>query len=105
MKKCSQEECISRLENCIRETSEWMTNNFLKLNDEKTKITLLGTQQQLANISNITIKVGTSEIKSVKSVRNLGYFINCFMKNGYHINGMCAQLYGTLRKFTKPDPI
>ena len=25
--------------------------------------------------------------------RNLGYFIDCFLKNAYHINKLCSQLY------------
>ena len=36
MKKGSWEECISRIETCIREISEWMTNNLVKLKEEKT---------------------------------------------------------------------
>ena len=70
--KGSQEECISRLENCITKTSEWMTNNVLNLSEDKTKFILFSTQQQLQKVSNITIKVGTTKVKLVKSVRNLG---------------------------------
>ena len=40
IKKGSQEEWISRLENYIRETNEWKTNNLLKLNVDKTEFIL-----------------------------------------------------------------
>ena len=73
-----------------------MTYNLIKFNEEKTEFILFGTLQQLQKISNITLKVGTSEIKPVKSVRNLGYFMYSYMKNGYHVNRTYAQLYGTL---------
>ena len=89
IKKGSQEECISRLENFIRET----------------ELILFGTPQQLQKFSNTTIKMWTSEIEPVKSVRNLGYFMDCYMKNAYHINRICSHLYGTLNKFIKSDPI
>ena len=97
MKKGSQEECISRLENCIRETSEWMTNSLLKLNEETSEFILFGTQQQLQKVKSITIKVGTFKIEPDKSVRNLGYY-GQLHENAYHINRICAQLYGTLKK-------
>ena len=51
-----------------------MTNNILKLHEEKTEFILFGTQQQLLKV------------------------MDFYMKNSQHINRICAQLYGSLRK-------
>ena len=75
-----------------------MTNNILKLNQGKTEFILFSTQQLQQKVSNITINVGTSEITPVKSVRNLGYFMDFYMTNAHHIGMICVQLYGTLNK-------
>ena len=80
MKKGSQEQCVWKLENWSRETIKWMPNNLLQLSKEKTEFIPFDTQQQLQIVGNITIKVATSEIKPVKSIRNLGYIMDCYMK-------------------------
>ena len=51
-----KEACLYQLEGCISDIRLWMANNMLKLNDEKTKFIIFGTCQQLAKISDISIK-------------------------------------------------
>ena len=49
---------IERIERCLMEIKEWMTNNFMKLNPNKTKLLLLGTDNSLNDIQNVSIDVG-----------------------------------------------
>ena len=87
------------LENYIRGTSKWVTNIPLKLKEEKTEFTLFGTQQQPQKVSYITINVGTCQIKPVKSVRNLGYFMECYIKiTTKSIGNVHSSMVGVLRK-------
>ena len=37
----------------------------------------------------------------VTSVRNLGYFTHCHLKNRPHINNICGQLFGILKNIQK----
>ena len=39
----SKHECIAKIEKCIDEISIWMTQNLLKLNNDKTEFILMGT--------------------------------------------------------------
>ena len=73
---------------------------LLKLNDSKTKFIVFGTAQQLNKISSITVKVGDIETQPVQFVRNQGNIIDCFMKNAYHINKLCSQLYPGVKEHT-----
>ena len=75
-----------------------MCINLLKLNDDKIGFIVFGMAHQLKKIDNITVKVGDMETQLVQFVRNLGYFMDCFMKNAYHINKLCSQLYLMLWK-------
>ena len=75
-----------------------MTHNLLKLKEEKTGFIMFGTQQQLHKVGNIILKAGDAEIKLVTSDQNLGYSTDCYMKNSNHINRLCSQLYGCLRR-------
>ena len=62
----------SMLEKCICDVKSWMACNFLKLNDEKTEVILIGTKYFKSKLSNIEIKVGDKNIASTSSVNNLG---------------------------------
>ena len=68
----SQDEAVSSMERCISDIRARMTNNYLKLNDAKTEFLIIGSRQQLTKIKIDSIRVGSTEIQKVSSVRNLG---------------------------------
>ena len=97
--KCAHEHNIQWLEDCIAEVRSWMCINLLMLNDNKTKFIVFGTAQQLNKINNITVKLaGWHGNTTGEFARNLLYFMDCFMKNAYHINKLCSQQYLMLWK-------
>ena len=65
----AQDDCISRMERCIEEIRNWMTRNMLKLSDKKTEFIIFGTHQQLKEIDNITINIGSENIIPAEHVR------------------------------------
>ena len=69
----SKEMCLHQMEGCISDIRSWVANNMLKLNDKKTEFIIFGTCQQLAKISDISIKVGSMKVQPVEDVRNLGF--------------------------------
>ena len=78
-----------------------MANNMLKLNEEKTEFIIFRTCQQLAKISNISIKAGSMKIQPADEVRNLGYFMDKFLKNSVHINMLSAAMFHNLRNIKR----
>ena len=57
----------------FKSVSQWMSNNFLKLNESKTEYMLIGSVRQWSKFSSDKIIVGNSEVKrGVSQVRNLG---------------------------------
>ena len=42
---------MARVERCIEDIRDWMLNDKLKLNDDKTEFIIIGTSQQLAKPS------------------------------------------------------
>ena len=73
-----------------------MNTNLLKLNDEKMDFIILGTRQQLAKVNEISIKVENAVVKPVPNFRDLGFFLDCLLRNGFHTNKICGQLYPLL---------
>ena len=63
---------LARVERCIEDIRNWMLNDKLKLNDDKTEFMIIGTSQQLAKVCINSLRVGTATITPVSSARSLG---------------------------------
>jgi len=64
-------DCI-KVEQCPADINVWMTNNKLKLNNDKTEIMLFGTKLSLADVNFTSFEVaGTQVHVSDGPVRNL----------------------------------
>ena len=69
----SKETAISCLEACIKDIKIWMTNNLLKLNDDKTELIVITTHSNSSQNQHIGINIGDSLITpSSEPPRNLG---------------------------------
>ena len=74
-----------------------MASNMLKLNEEKTEFIIFKTHQQLKKLQNITIRIGNTNFLPVDHVRNLGFIMDKFCKNIWHINHLSSSLFQQLR--------
>ena len=97
----TRETCITNLQNCIDEIRFWMRVNLLKLNDSKMEFIILGTQQQLNNVPDTTIKIGEDHINPSSSVRNLGFYQDSLMKGTSHVNKLTSNLFNVLHQISK----
>ena len=66
-----QEVAVCAMERCISDLRKWMHQDKLKINDDKTEFLIIGSRQ-LLKINPCTVRVGTTDIKPVSEVRNLG---------------------------------
>ena len=71
-----QVECFKKIESCISDLSNWMFNNKLKLNDDKTEFLLLGSKVQTSKLIKSDISVGDHIISSASVAKNLGVWID-----------------------------
>ena len=75
-----------------------MTNNYLMLNESKTEFLMIGSHQQLTKIKIDSIRVGSTEIKKVPSVCNLGVWFDTSMTMTTHIGKVCSKAFFGLHK-------
>ena len=69
---------VSRLEQCVNEINEWMSQNFLKLNADKTEVIMLGFKSQLAKIHLPTVNIAGVDVPvRTDPVKNLGVMFDC----------------------------
>ena len=86
-KSSNSQTAISDLQNCIQGIREWMTNNKLKLNDDKTEALLFHTKSSFSSFEHkpSSILVGNSAIHFSSSARNLVYMISDDMTLDAHM--------------------
>ena len=85
----NQEAALARVERCIEDIRNWMLNDKLKLNDEKTEFMIIGTVHQLAKVSINSLRVGAAFITPVSSARNLGSWFDSKPTMVFHISKTC----------------
>jgi hypothetical protein len=89
---------LARLDDCICDVNQWMTDNYLKMNNDKTDVILLGSSYQLENVKLTNIKLSSSATKISFSVRNLGAKMDNTLSMENHVNALCKNCYFQIRK-------
>ena len=74
-----------------------MNQNFLKLNDSKTELMVLGSKAQIEKVDIEHIRVGDSCIVPATSVRNLGVMIDSNLTMDCHVTAMSKAAFCSIR--------
>ena len=89
----SKETAISCLEACIEDIKIWMTNNHLKLNDDKTELIVITTHSNTSQNQHIGINIGDSLITpSSEPPRNLGVLFDSTCSLNDHVSKICKSI-------------
>ena len=99
--KSAIHEGVNHLENCLHDIKNWMWVNLLKLNDDKTKVIVLGRWQQLAKLGLLTSKVGDTEVTCIPCVWNLGVNFDAELKHTNHINKLVSSSFHMLKNISR----
>ena len=81
-----------------------MSQNFLKLNSDKTEFILFGSRQQLSKVGDISLHICNNTVIPVDHVRNLGYIMDNLLKNSPHVNRIITSCYCMLCDIAKVRP-
>jgi len=65
-------DAMDRLAACIERIRDWMADNHLKLNEEKTQIIWLGTRQQLNKVTARALTLPNATVEFSTTVKDLG---------------------------------
>ena len=89
------------MEKCVNEIRDFLHDNKLCNNGDKTELLLIGAPKQLQKLHVSSIKVDDVEINSIDHVRNLGIFFDKGMTMEKQINKMCQNTYFNIRNLSK----
>ena len=84
-KSTGQFEAVIAIQHCVDDIRDWITNDKLLLNDDKSEFLIIGTKQQLAkvNIDHIIIR----------EVKNLGTLLDSTLSMNSHVNNTCSNAF------------
>ncbi len=69
---CDSNTAVNRLNNCLADIRSWMSDNYLKLNADKTELILIGNPKRVAKVQHFELTLGDSVVRPSSSARNLG---------------------------------
>ena len=95
---------FQKMEECIRAIRIWMANSFLKLNDSKTEVLLIGSPSKLKSLPNSQLRIGDDYISPTKAVRNIGAMFDSTMSMKYHVAAICKGAWHHLRMISQIKP-
>ena len=89
------------IESCCQSVGNWMLNNKLKLNDDKTEVLVCATENKLKTIPITSITIGENVIKISDKAKNLGVYIDSSLSMEDQINYTVKIMNLELRKINQ----
>jgi len=92
---------LSRTADCYEDIKNWMTNNKLKLNGDKTEAILVGTQYKLAQLPpSLHLQLDSTSIPLTNPVKNLGVTLDNTLSMQNFIHQTVRSCYFHLRRIS-----
>ena len=88
-------ELLHSRQSCICDVKAWATANMLKLNDNKTELMLV-TSKRTKHLHGLPTSM-TAQIPFKKSVKNLGFTLDCHLTMNAHVSNIARTCYFELR--------
>ena len=92
---------VKKMEQCVDVIKDWMANNFLKLNADKTEVLYLGKPSMLKKLEEPRLLIGSDEISHSDSARNIGAIFVNTMQADKQIGQICKGAWNQLRNIGK----
>ena len=92
-------ELLYSMQSCISDVKAWATANMLKLNDSKTELMLV-TSKRTKHLHSLptSITIGNAQIPFKKSVKNLGFPLDCHLTMNAYVSNIARTCYFELRR-------
>ena len=87
-----------RVSSCVDEVALWMRSNRLQLNAAKTEFLWCSSQRRQHQIPDTPLNVGADAITPVRSVRNLGIYIDSDVSMSTHVSKTVSSCFSALRQ-------
>ena len=93
-----EKSCIIRLENCAVAINDWMNQNRLRMNSDKTDFILFGSPKLLASCSTDNINVCGDQVSRCDKIKLLGIWLDSNLNFKQHITIKCRTAILNIQK-------
>jgi len=83
---------LGELSTCISKINNWMYQNKLQLNQEKTEFMIIATPRVLSTLPDIQLKLGDIYVHASTSVKNLGVVFDSTMSMTDQVSAVCKSV-------------
>ena len=92
-------ELLYSMQLSISDVKAWATANMLRLNDNKTELMLV-TSKRTKHLNSLptSITIDNAQIHFKKSVKNLGFTLDCHLTMNAHVSNIARTCYFELRR-------
>jgi len=95
---CDHIDAMERLASCIERIRDWMADNHLKLNEEKTRIILPGTRQQLDKLSAQALTLPNATVEFSPAVNDLCVVLDSQLAMANHVAALSRSCFFYIRQ-------
>ena len=92
---------ITKLELCLKQVSQWMSANMLKLNDDKTELMVFAPKHFHSDFSETSITVDAYSVKKSNQSRNLGVILDSSLTMVSQVNSVTKICYYHIKRISK----
>ncbi len=96
---------IKKLMEFIVDVKNWMTNNFLLLNSEKTEVLIFGRKKHTNNNLENCLTLDGCSLDSSSSARNLRVLFDSNLTSDSHVSSICKTAFFHLKNISKLRPM
>ena len=92
---------LSRTSDCYSDVKNWMTNNKLQLNDDKTEAVLISTRQKLSQLPpSLSLQLCNTSIPITNSAKNLGVHLDSTLSMQNFVSQTAKSCFYHLRRIS-----
>lgn len=105
----NQAALTDNLEICLKDISNWMSSNLLKLNTDKTEVIVFSSKARSRSMKHLKLTVGSDIIYPSPCVKNLGVFFDSSLTMEKQVSSVAKSCFyqirniGRVRKFLTTD--
>ena len=96
------DQSILKLEQDLLRTAQWLCENHLLINPDKTKFLLLGTRRMLSRLSeDLSMSFLGEKLKPSKSAKDLGVLLDPLLTYDHHITSIVSSSFSMLSQIKR----
>ena len=88
---------LERLSSCVYSINNWMAQNMLQLNTDKTELYIFASNRVLSSLPDLSLKLGDISIPASTSIKNLGVILDGSLNMSGHVSSLCKTVNFHLR--------